>query len=141
MSFLKPIVVAFLMLPFYAHSVVTGEQLLKQANHKIVNIDATALQEQIKVLSNTVLIDVRTQFEVKQLGTIGLYQNVNVPRGWLEFRIAESVVNLETPIVVYCGTNVRSPVAVKTLQDMGYRNVKNYSASFVSVDLNQNNFA
>jgi rhodanese-related sulfurtransferase len=49
----------------------------------------------------------------------------------LEFRVSKVAQNKDTPIVVYCGAGFRSPLAAKTLQDMGYTNVKNYSAGFV----------
>jgi len=109
---------------------VTGKKLLDSANKSITNISAEKVKELINKNPETVLIDVRTQFEVKQLGTIGEYQNINIPRGWLEFRIAEITQSLDTPVVVYCGTNVRSPMAAKTLMDMGYTNVSNYSAGY-----------
>lgn len=96
----------------------------------IVNIGTAELQQQLEQQAATVLIDVRTRDEINQLGTIGRYQNINIPRGWLEFRIAEAVPDKDTPVVVYCGRNVRSPPAARTLMDMGYTNVKNYSDGF-----------
>jgi len=104
--------------------------MLDAVNQTINNITADELKQLIRDKPETVLIDVRTQFEVDQLGTIGLYQNINIPRGWMEFRIAESVPSLDTPIVVYCGINARSPMAAKTLTDMGYSNVSNYAPGF-----------
>jgi rhodanese-related sulfurtransferase/glyoxylase-like metal-dependent hydrolase (beta-lactamase superfamily II) len=107
-----------------------GKQLLKSANQSIVDIDTDQLQQQIKDQPGTVLIDVRTAEEIKQVGTIGLYQNVNIPRGWIEFQIADQASAKDTPIVVYCGINARSPMAAKTLMDMGYTNVKNYASGY-----------
>lgn len=109
---------------------VTGAELLKKANQQINNINTAELQKQLQQQPDTILIDVRTQFEVSQLGTIGVFQNRNIPRGWLEFRITDDVLSLDTPIVVYCGTNVRSPLAAKMLMEMGYTNVKNYSETY-----------
>ena len=109
---------------------VTGQQILESANKTITDITAEEVDQLIKNHPDTLLIDVRTQFEIQQLGTIGLYQNINIPRGWLEFRIAENAPSFDTPIVVYCGTNVRSPVAAKTLMEMGYTNVSNYSGGY-----------
>jgi rhodanese-related sulfurtransferase len=64
-------------------------------------------------------------------GTIDAPQNSVIPRGWLEFRASKVAQTKDTPIVVYCGAGFRSPLAAKTLQDMGYTNVKNYSAGFI----------
>ena len=114
----------------YAQAPVTGEGMLAAVNAQITNITAEQLQQQIVDQPETVIIDVRTQFEVNLLGTLGVYQNINIPRGWIEFDIAEAVPDLNTPIVVYCGTNVRSPMAAKTLMDMGYTNVTNYAGGY-----------
>jgi rhodanese-related sulfurtransferase/glyoxylase-like metal-dependent hydrolase (beta-lactamase superfamily II) len=107
-----------------------GKLLLESANQDITNLDTAQLQQQIIDQPETVLIDVRTAEEIKQVGTIGLYQNINIPRGWIEFRIADSARAKDTPIVVYCGVNARSPMAAKTLMDMGYSNVKNYAPGY-----------
>jgi rhodanese-related sulfurtransferase len=97
---------------------------------EIINIDTSQLQQQIEQRPDTVVIDVRTQDEIKQLGTLGIYQNINIPRGWFEFRIEESVPDKGTPIVVYCGQNLRSPPAAALLTNMGYTDVKNYSDGY-----------
>lgn len=120
----------FSVFSFCSYAAISGEELLTSVNKSIHNINTQQLQKQLKDQPNTVLIDVRTQFEVRQLGTIGVFQNRNIPRGWIEFRTKEEVLGLDTPIVVYCGTNVRSPMAAKTLMDMGYSNVKNYSSTY-----------
>ena len=60
-------------------------------------------------------------------GTIRAKRHHVIPRGWLEFRIADAVPDKTTPIVVYCGTNRRSPLAADALVKLGYSNVKNYT--------------
>jgi len=79
-----------------------------------------------------VLVDVRTPAEIKKLGgSIKASQNVSIPRGWLEYRITRVALSKDTPIVVYCGGGVRTPLAADTLQKMGYTNVKDYSSGFM----------
>ena len=107
-----------------------AQKLLDETQARIVNINTDQLIQQVDQYPETVLIDVRTADEIKQLGTIGLYQNINIPLGWLEFRINDAVVQKDTPIVVYCGVNVRSPMAASRLQALGYTQVKNYSDGF-----------
>ena len=107
-----------------------SESATAGAARPVININTSQLQQQIKYRPDTIVIDVRTQSEIKQLGTIGLYQNINIPRGWMEFRIEEAVSDKHTPIVVYCGLNLRSPPAAELLMSMGYTNVKNYSDGF-----------
>lgn len=96
----------------------------------IVNISTDALKNQLDRNANMVLIDVRTADEIAQTGHINRGQNVNIPRGWLEFRIADYAASKNTEIVVYCGKNLRSPKAAQTLMDMGYVNVRNYNEGY-----------
>jgi rhodanese-related sulfurtransferase len=43
----------------------------------------------------------------------------------LEFRIATTIPDKNAKIIVYCGTDRRSPLATKTLNDLGYINAVN----------------
>ena len=115
----KLILFIFITAPFYA-----------LASNSLVNLNTKQLQQQMQQQPETVLIDIRTPSEIHLLGTIGLQQNTNLVRGWLESEIKELVANKNTPIVVYCGLNIRSPLAAKTLMEMGYSNVKNYQDGF-----------
>ena len=113
------------------HTEITdGNKMLEVVNKEIVNINTQQLKELLDTDHNIALIDVRTRDEIVQLGTIRRGQNHNVVRGWLEFQIGEYAVNYDTPIIVYCGLNQRSPLAAKTLMGMGYTNVKNYSDGY-----------
>ncbi|WXU00869.1 MAG: hypothetical protein Ctma_1604 [Catillopecten margaritatus gill symbiont] len=98
----------------------------------LVNIDTKALIEILDTDPSVVLIDVRAPFEIRHTGTIDRGQNINIMRGWIETQIADHASTKDTPIVVYCGINIRSPLAAQTLMDMGYTNVKNYSDGFMS---------
>ncbi len=98
----------------------------------ITDIDTTALQALFSERDNVVLVDVRTPDEIALLGgTIDAgRQSINISRGWLELRVAEAIPDKSTPIVVYCATNQRSPLAAHTLQAMGYEEVYNYVDGF-----------
>jgi glyoxylase-like metal-dependent hydrolase (beta-lactamase superfamily II)/rhodanese-related sulfurtransferase len=110
--------------------IVDGNKLLESVNKQIININTGELDKILDKNPNVVLVDVRSPFELKHTGTIKRGQNVNITRGWLEFQIADHVESKDTPIIVYCGRNLRSPLAAKTLETMGYTNVKNYSDGF-----------
>jgi glyoxylase-like metal-dependent hydrolase (beta-lactamase superfamily II)/rhodanese-related sulfurtransferase len=133
-SFPRALVVTVgLLLPHVAGAVGPADplQLLDQVNQRIVDIDTADLAELLRERPDTVVIDVRTPREIHRLGgTIDAPLSLNIPRGWIEFRIAEAVPDLDTPIVVYCGINQRSPLAADTLMQMGYRNVRNYGDGF-----------
>jgi len=109
----------------------TGDAMLAAVKGEIREIKIGALEALLKKNRDVALIDVRTQREIATVGgTIGVHQNQNIPRGWLEFRIQNAVIAKDTPIVVYCGTNQRSPLAARTLMKMGYTNVSNYAGGF-----------
>lgn len=110
--------------------IINGSKMLESVNKQIVNINTEELNKILNEDPSVVLIDVRSPFELKYTGTIKRGQNVNVVRGWLEFQIADHAKSKDTPIIVYCGRNLRSPLAAKTLENMGYTNVKNYSDGF-----------
>ncbi len=108
-----------------------GEKAIEAANKSIVNINTEELEKLLAKNPKIELIDVRTGDEIDFIGgSIDADENVNIPRGWLEFDVASHVKTKDTPIIVYCGTNQRSPLAAKTLMDLGYTNVKNYSDGF-----------
>lgn len=106
-------------------------RMLDTANRRITNLTTGQLVERLKKDPGLVLVDVRTPAEIDlRGGTIDALENHNVPRGWLEFRIKELVPDKDTPVVVYCGRNLRSPLAAATLMDMGYTQVNNYADGF-----------
>lgn len=112
-------------------AVQSPDALLKKTNAEISNIDTLALETLIETQPATVLIDVRSPNELLlRGGTIDAPRSYNIPRGWLEFRIADVAPDPATPIVVYCGQNLRSPLAAASLMAMGYTNVKNYADGF-----------
>ncbi|MGB0845151.1 MAG: rhodanese-like domain-containing protein [Thiolinea sp.] len=104
---------------------------LDQVNQRINNIDTTELQTLLAEHPETQLIDVRSAQEITVLGGhIDAPRHRNIMRGWLEVQIDGLIPDKDTPIVVYCGVNQRSPFAADTLMKLGYRNVKNYADGF-----------
>ncbi|HIG89251.1 rhodanese-like domain-containing protein [Candidatus Thioglobus sp.] len=110
--------------------IIDGNKMLESVNKQIININTDELKNILDADPNVVLVDVRTPSELKFTGTIDRGQNINVVRGWLEFQIGDHAKTKDTPIIVYCGRNLRSPLAAKTLERMGYTNVKNYSDGY-----------
>ena len=110
----------------------TPESLWNTATRSISNLDTDGLRAFLAEHPDTILIDVRMPSELAALGgTIDAgYRSLNINRGWLEFRIQESVPDKSTPIVVFCGINRRSPLAAEALGRLGYSNVHNYADGF-----------
>ena len=104
-----------------AYYIPAQPELLKQVQAKIINVNTAELKRQLGKNPNLTLIDVCNPNEINYFGgTIDTAQNIIVPRGWLEFRIGEVLRSFDQAVVVYCGINERSPLAAKTLMDMGY---------------------
>ncbi len=111
---------------------LTGTELPESVKKQINNIDTLQLQKQLSKHPMTLLIDVRVEEEIMlQGGTIDAALNTIIPRGWLEVRIDEYAQSKDIPIIVYSGSNNRSPFAAKTLMQMGYTNIMNYADGFL----------
>ena len=109
-----------------------GNVLQTEVAKHVKNISSPDLKKLLADDPDVVLVDIRLPSEIKSMGgAIKAQQNVNIPRGWLEWRITHVALNKNTPIVVYCGANVRSPLAADTLTKMGYTNVKNYADGYI----------
>ncbi len=111
--------------------ITTGAQLQIEAEKRTTIISTQDLKKALDEDLDMVLVDVRLPSEIKSMGgAINAPQNRNIPRGWLEYRITSVALSKDTPIVVYCGAGIRTPLAADTLQKMGYTNVKNYSDGY-----------
>lgn len=88
--------------------------------------------------SDTLIIDIREQPEYLRGCIPGA---VHLSRGLLEFHlhklVEQSRCNLNIPqeeqaIVLYCGTGGRSSLAAKTVEELGYKNVKSIDGGIVA---------
>ena len=106
----------------------TLEKLLIEANDLIKRL---SFEESINLINNskTVIIDVREESEVYNLGLVK--NAIHIPRGLLEFKLSPNspnnpvLIDDETNILVYCAGGYRSALAAKTLLDLGFKNVYN----------------
>lgn len=55
-----------------------------------------------------------------------------IPRGTLEYSVTSRVPDLDSKLVVYCAGGHRSLLAARTLQDMGYRDVRSLRGGFTA---------
>lgn len=109
-----------------------GHQINREIAGQVHDIDTVTLRRELERNPNLLLIDIRTPGEIEgQGGAIKAARNVNIPRGWLEFRVTDHAASKDMPIVVYCGGNIRSPLAAHTLKQMGYTNVRNYADGYI----------
>jgi rhodanese-related sulfurtransferase len=86
--------------------------------------------------ATTLLIDIREAQEFAQGHLPGA---IHISRGLLEFEILPAIGKRgditdaeDCDIVLYCGTGGRSTLAAKSLDDMGFRNVKSMDGGIVA---------
>lgn len=106
---------------------VSFSQLIQQIKGEIKEITPEEVQERLEAGEPWALLDVREQSEWEE----GHLPEAHfIPRGFLEIRTESALPEKDKPLVVYCGGGVRSAMAAKTLQDMGYTNVMSMSGGF-----------
>ena len=101
------------------------KELLAAANASVPKISP---QEAAGLLgdANVLVVDVRDGTELQSVGKVR--GAVHVPRGMLEFRAIHYDLTsdgTDKTVLVYCASGGRSALAGKTLQDLGYKDVRN----------------
>ncbi len=102
-------------------------ELLAQVKGEIEEVDARTAHGELAGAEPPVLIDVREQDEYEQGSIPGA---VHIPRGFLESRVENVAIDRTTPIILSCQSGARSAFAAKSLQDLGYENVRSLAGGF-----------
>ena len=121
----------------------TITDLLNIANDSVKRLNFDEANEFI--LEGAFIIDVREESEVAQSGKIS--NALHIPRGLIEFQLNPETQNnpsgieKDSTLLVYCAAGVRSALAAKTLQDLGFENVYNLGSisEWVSIGGNLDN--
>lgn len=100
-------------------SKLNRDQLVQLAKSQITEISAQELKRRMAAGEALTVVDVRERDEFVQ-GHIP--DAVFIPRGYLELQIEQHQPEREKPVVVYCAGGVRSALAARNLQEMGYTN-------------------
>ncbi len=93
--------------------------MVAEVKATIKTVNAQAAKAALDSKEKAVFLDVRDPGEFAAGHLPGA---INVSRGLLEFRVANSIPDLNAKIYVYCATAMRSALATKTLNDLGYKN-------------------
>src|SRR5207253_11400411 len=104
----------------------TKSELLKVARTQVSEVTPAELAKELQSRRPAV-IDVREKDETDQGILPGSKQ---VPRGYLELRIEETVPDRDSDVVLYCAGGTRSLLAGKTLQEMGYKKVRSLRGGY-----------
>ena len=107
-------------------------ELLRQVKSEI---DEVAAPEAAALADEPLFLDVRERDEWEEGHIPGA---VHVPRGFLESRVEQLVPDRDRSIVVYCAGGNRSAFAAKTLEELGYNDVRSLAGGFT--DWTRNGF-
>lgn len=100
---------------------------LKEIKSRIIECDVREVKEAVDKRKGTCIIDVREQDEYVQGYIPGALW---IPRGFLELRIEDKVPERDREIILYCAGGNRSAFAARSLQELGYTNVKSLAGGF-----------
>ena len=118
-------------------NIKSSSQLVAEALEEIKTIN-TDEAFQIAESNNCNLIDIR---DVRELEKEGRVENSHhIPRGMLEFWLdpnsgyfKDGKLDLNKEIVLFCAGGLRSALAAKSLQDMGFEKVSHIDGGFGSI--------
>ena len=106
----------------------SSRDLLSAARARVPEVTADDVHRRLDDRqAQRVLIDVRERSEFDQ-GYIP--SAIHLSKGFLELQIEGLVPDRSTPLTLYCAGGVRSLLAARTLQEMGYTDVESMAGGF-----------
>jgi len=128
---MKKVLIIFMLIFCVSYGDVLSSQEFMDKHKKSINsINTNQLLKILEKNPNIRIIDVRVKKDIiNQGGNIKANRVTNIERDKLEFMIA-NVVKPDEKFIVHCYNGNISFLAVKALQDMGYKNVIHYRDSF-----------
>ena len=103
------------------------QDLLRKVKSEITEVTVDDVKDQLTGADRAVLVDVREPDEVADGVIKGA---ITIPRGFLELRIEQAVPNKDQEVIIYCQGGVRSAMAAKALEELGYGQVKSMAGGF-----------
>lgn len=107
--------------------------IVNEANNAVEGMDAEATADLVET-DQAIFVDVREPVELAREGKVP--GAVHVPRGLLEFAIAEDspahnpLFTMDKKIVFYCASGGRSALAARTAREMGVTKAVNMIGGF-----------
>jgi rhodanese-related sulfurtransferase len=100
----------------------TPQQMVQEAKAVIQEVTVKDSKKMIDAKENLIVLDVRDSQEFAEGHLAGA---MNISRGALEFKVGMMIPDKSAKIIVYCGLDLRAPLATKTLNDLGYKKAVN----------------
>jgi len=108
-----------------------SREILKRARQQVPEWSSAQVHDALEHKQHNdddfTLVDVREKNEWNEGYIPGA---IHVPRGYLELQIEEAVPDKSQKVVLYCAGGVRSLMAGRTLQQMGYTDVVSMAGGF-----------
>ena len=118
-------------------AIKSSQTLVQEALNEIKTISP---EEALKLSNNNKcnLIDIR---DIRELENDGRIENSrHIPRGMLEFWLdpdsiyfKDGKLDMDKEMLLFCAGGLRSALAVKSLQEMGYKKVSHIEGGFTSM--------
>jgi phage shock protein E len=100
----------------------TPQQLVQEAKATIHEVSINDVKKMLEAKEKLIVLDVRDSQEIEEGHLQGA---INISRGSLEFKAAMIILDKDAKMIVYCGLDLRSPLATKSLNDLGYKKAVN----------------
>jgi rhodanese-related sulfurtransferase len=100
----------------------TPEQVVREAKAAINEVSIDEVKKMIDTGAEITLLDVRDREEFETGHIPGA---INISRGTLDFKVHLIIPDKNKKVIVYCGLDLRSPLATKSLHDLGYKKAVN----------------
>ena len=118
-------------------AIKSSQTLVSEALQEIKTISTEAAHEMFNE-NKCNLIDIR---DIRELQKEGQVEGANhIPRGMLEFWLdpdspyfKEGKLNMDKEMVLFCAGGLRSALAAKTLNDMGFKKVSHIDGGFGAI--------
>ena len=119
---------------YFNMNIKSASTLVEEALKEIKTISP---EEALDKLNNKScnLIDIRDVRELERLGRIE--NSSHIPRGMLEFWMdpesqyfKDGKIDMDKEMVLFCAGGLRSALATKTLQNMGFKNISHIDGGF-----------
>lgn len=116
------VLVVLMFIMFYMYQYAVDSQY---------RIDVTEAKNRIQNNEVDLILDVRTDLELK---TLGFYPgSVHIQSADLESEMAKKYPNKDIKIIAYCNSGQRARLATEKLQKMGYKNSAYIATTYLSL--------